>query len=235
VRWREGLTFKLHDALIRAAFRGIKQIGLLVAYDHSDDGYALLRGLMGDSQRLQVLARRPTSRAALALGWMEAAVRDLEDRSRTAKRFGQETFAAGIESIIGPQRIALDGVQRELGIRRRQRTPMDGRQLAIAAGHPDDELDWVIASDPTHGSLATSLLHDRRQGVDPRPGETAGVVIGGNDPGWRATVADRSTRHMVRATAAMAQVCELTNVAEIIAYGVEIERRLDAEEIPGSD
>jgi hypothetical protein len=210
-------------------------IGLLLAFDQPDDGYALMRGLLGDAQRLQVMEKRPSDRVALALAWWDAAVRELEDRARTAETVGQTTFGAGIRSITVAQRDALDRVRRETGEARRRSLPTEGKPLAKASGHEDDLLDYVIASDPAHGTLPTSLWHDRRQGVEPGPGETMGVVIGGNDPGWRGTVADRSTRHMVRATWAMAVVCDLKSAGELRHYADDIERRLDAEELPGSD
>ncbi len=204
-------------------------IGLLLAFNQPDDGYALLRGLMLDAQRLQVMARRPTARVALAIGWMEGAVRDLEDRAATADRVGERRFAAAIRAITVPQREALDRVQRESGVRRRLHLPDEGKPLAVAAGHPEDELDYVIGSDPTHGSLPASLWHDR--------GVAGGgaIVVGGSDAGWRNTVADRATRHMVRATAALAAICGFPNSADVSAYAADIERRLDAEDLPGKD
>ena len=62
-----------------------------------------------------------------------------------------------------------------------------------------------------------------------------GVVVGNNVHGWTDTVADRSTRHMVRATVATAEVCNLANVSELKDYATEIERRLDAEGLPEKD
>jgi hypothetical protein len=210
-------------------------IGLLLAFDQPDDGYALLRGLMGDSQRLQVLARRPTSRMALAFGWQEAAIRDLEERARAAEAVGRTEFAAGIWAITVPQRAALEQVQRELGVKRRNRLPDEGRNLADAAGHADDILDWVIASDPAHGSLPTALWHDRIGIRDAGPGEVTGLRVGGNDPGWRGTVADRATRHMVRAMAAVAVICNLSNADELGAYATDMERRLELGELPEAE
>lgn len=208
-------------------------IGLLLAFDQPDDGFALLRGLLGDSQRLQVMANRPADRLALALGWMDAAVSDLESRALTADAVDQAGFAAGIRSIVDVTRDAQRGVQRELGVAKSARLPSEGKPLAIATGHPEDYLDYVIASDPAHGALPTALWHDR--GRDAADGEPAGIVIGTNDPGWRNTVAERATRHIVRATWAMADVCGLASAAELHAYGDDIERRLDAEELPESD
>jgi len=208
-------------------------IGLLLAFDQPDDGFALVRGLLGDSQRLQVLAARADDRNAIALGWMEDAVRELESRAMTAEAVGQGSFAAGIRSITATTRDAIATVRRDLGIEHRLRLPGEGKPLARATGHGEDYLDYVIASDPAHGSLPTALWHDRgQQGED---ANVAGIVIGRNDPRWRNTVAERATRHMVRATWAMADICGLATANDIHAYADEIERRLDAEELPGED
>jgi hypothetical protein len=210
-------------------------IGLLLAFDQPDDGYALVRGLLTDSERLQFMASRPAERLALALDWTDAAVRDLESRAFTADAVGQKTFAAGIRSITVAQRQAIDKVRNDTGVMKRSSFPGEGKPLAKAVGRDDDYLDYVIASNPAHGSLPTSLWHDRVQEVTPGPGETPGVVIGSNAPGWGDTVADRATRHMVRATAAMAEVCNLSNLSALNDYVTEIERRLDAEELPEKD
>ena len=208
-------------------------IGLLLAFDQPDDGFALLRGLLGDSQRLQAMASRPMQRLGLALGWMDAAVSDLESRAMTAGAVGQTSFAAGIRSIVDVTRDAQRHVQRELGVAKFLRLPGEGKPLALATGHPEDHLDYVIASDPAHGALPTALWHDRgREGAN---GEPAGIVIGTNDPGWRNTVAERATRHIVRATWAMADVCGLPSAPDLRAYGDDIERRLDVEELPEAD
>jgi hypothetical protein len=119
-----------------------------------------------------------------------------------AKRVGQHNFAAEVRDMADQQRLAIGCVQKELHVMKLVRFPTEGRPLALAAGHPEDELDYVIASDPAHGSLPRSLWHDRA-GTD-----EGAVLIGGNEPSWRGTVADRATRHMVRATSAMAVVCE---------------------------
>ena len=208
-------------------------IGVLLAFDQPDDAFALVRGLLGDSQRLQLMALRPGDRKALALGWMEAAVRDLESRAFTADSVGQGEFATGIRTIVTVTREALDRVQRELGIGRRMALPDEGKPLANATGHGEDYLDYVIASDPAHGSLPTALWHDR--GQEGTGGEPAGLVIGMNDPGWRNTVAERASRHIVRATWAMAEVCALPNAAELRDYADDVERRLDSGELPRKD
>jgi hypothetical protein len=212
-----------------------QSIGILLAFDQPDDGYTLLRGLMGDAQRLQVMAKHPDERLGRALGWTEEAIRDLEARAVRADRFGEVELADAIRSVTSQQRAALDHVQVELSVSKRIRFPGEGKDLALAAGHPEDELDYIIASDPAHGSLPTSLWHDNRASATSGPDVPVQILVGGNDPAWRARVAGRATRHLVRATAAVADICRQPNASEVAEYAADVERRLDVGDLPELD
>lgn len=114
-------------------------IGLLLSFDQSDDGYTLVRGLMADSQRLQVMARRSEDRLALALHWMKRAVKDLDDRADAAERLGYAAFAAGIRSVTTQQGPAIERVRRELGVGTLLPLP-SGRMLGPS--QPDLAVNW---------------------------------------------------------------------------------------------
>lgn len=203
-------------------------IGVLLAMDLGDDALALTRGLLYDAERLQVMAKDPAQRDALGLAWHRLATKDVEDRAATAERLHGEGMWPGLRDIATRHRSDNERVRSVRGPTKLPLFPGEGRGLAQAAGHADDELDHVIASDPAHSTLVASLWHDRNGGP-------LDVLTGANNPAWTRLVADRATRHMVRAAAAMATVCELTCAGELSAYRDDIERRLDGRELPEAD
>ena len=118
-------------------------------------------------------------------------------------------------------------IQSPIGLQPR-RFPAEGGSIAKATGHPEDELDYSMASSPAHSAAAASLWHDRDGG--PR-----GILAGGNDPAWTRHVAGRATRHMVRAAAAMASVCSVATTADLEAFRDEVETDLNSGRLPGPE
>jgi hypothetical protein len=201
--------------------------GVLLAMNLADDAYTLGRGLMYDAHRLQLLADDPARREDHAVAWHDKATVDLEGRHHTATRLGDGALAARAARVATGNRAANNAVRKSRGIRVTPPLPKEGRLLASRAGHPEDELDHVIASDPSHTTLVASLWHDRAG--------TGGVLAGANDPGWSRYVAARVTRHMVRAAAAMGVVCDLPTSRDLLSRRDRIVADLDAGRLPGPD
>jgi hypothetical protein len=105
--------------------------------------------------------------------------------------------------------------------------PKEGSALARAVGRPEDYLDYVIASDPGHGALPTSMWHDVRVDIDDADDGLPAVRVGGDDPEWRDAAADRASRHYLRIARAAAGIAGLAIEREIVAYQAAIEGRLD--------
>ena len=139
-------------------------IGVLLSMELSDDAYTLTRGLMYDSQRLQLIASDPSKQQDYAVAWHLRATIDVEDRGQAAVHFGDVALARRISGVARRNRAANDRVHADLGLGKRRKLPTEGGPLAKAVGHPEDELDHVIASDPAHSTVVASLWHDRDGG-----------------------------------------------------------------------
>lgn len=218
------LTLRVYTRLL-SRYQGI---GVLLAMDLADDAYALTRGLMLDAQRLQVMEREPEKALSTAFAWMEQATKDLDGRAQVADRFGRTRFAASIRAAANRQRSANRAVANELGIGKWKPLPVEGQNLASRAGRLDDLFDYTFASDPTHSVLVAALWHDRADGE-------GDVVIGANQPSWTRAVANRATRHMLRAATATATICGFPSATDLADYATEVEASLDTEALPEAD
>jgi hypothetical protein len=200
-------------------------IGVLLAMNLPEDAYALTRGLMFDAERLQTMAAaNPKRRESLAVGWHDTASRDIAGRARLADQFGKSELANHARSVAERNREANDAVKRDRGIVP-MRFPAEGGGLADAAGHPEDKLDYSLASDPSHSALVASLWHDRDGGH--------GVVLAGaSDPAWTRHVAGQSTRHFLRAAAAVGVICGLSSATTLASLRDTMERDIDAGSLP---
>ena len=222
-----GIAIQIAMRVFARARLRYQSIGLLLAYGQSDDAWNLLRGLMTDAQRLDLLMGQPGVRDALAINWWEDALVDLENRAKAADAADQPRFATTIRNFLAPQRPALEAIRKDLGAGKRPRLPKEGSALARAVGRPEDYLDYVIGSDPGHGALPTAMWHDVRASLDGTDGALPAIRVGDDDPTWRDAAADRATRHFLRIAKAAAGLAGLDIHVDITAYQEQIESRLD--------
>ena len=217
------IAMRVHTRLL-SRYEGI---GMLLGVDLADDAYALVRGLMADSQKLQVLASNPDMALGRAFGWMAVATADLEARARVARRFGDDDLARLIDDSAATQRLINERLAVDLGISP-ARFPREGEPLASLAGHPEDVFDHTFASDSAHSVLVAAVWHDHADAA-------GNVRIGANLAPWTLRVATRATRHMLRASTATAQICQFDSAAALQDYVDEVEGQLDARSLPVAD
>jgi Family of unknown function (DUF5677) len=199
----------------------LRTIQLLLQHRQADDALILLRPLISDSQRMQYIAKRPPSdRDGLVVAWLDHALSEWDGIAHAATSSGQTAFAASIREKVDTERRALDRSRPTP----RGSLPAEGVSLARSIGHTDDEVDYVLATKSSHGSITSTLRH-----VEVGPD---GIVfhMSDPDPEYPREIARRACRHMVRLSATAAIVGDFPEREVAGAYAAEIEDRLDVED-----
>jgi hypothetical protein len=233
-RSERGVTWA--DFVARLAFNRCmsryQAIGTMLSLDLTDEGQTLMRPLLQDSQRLQIIERNPARRNALLLGWLDRGFVVLIAQVGAARRGASEEsalddFASGVESWVRAQQSVLHKLRARLGVAKLDKFPADGGSIARALGQPADEIDYVMSTNSSHSSMSSSFRHFT-------VGDSAVAVTTKNpDPKFHAAVSDRSTRHAVRAAAATGAILGWRTVDELRHVRDETIGALDRGELLG--
>ncbi len=188
--------------LARATSRFLA-IELLLRKNLHEEAAIVLRSLANDSLRLRYLAASPETRTASALWWWNQFLGEVEKLGRAARRTHQDGDGEDLLAWVRERRHENEARQRDLGVPRLIAMPAEGRQLALAVGDPDSEIDYLLSTNPSHSALASAWSEASRADDG-----TTGIHVGRPDPAMTIALAGRAVHHFLHSASAMMKIIE---------------------------
>lgn len=127
----------------------------------------------------------------------------MEKLAHAARRTHQEGDGEDLLAWLSERRRENDARRRDMGVPRLVAMPAEGRQLALAVGDPDSEVDYLLSTNPSHSVLASAWSEASR--LDDA---MTGIHVGRHDPQTTIALAGRAVHHYLHGASAMFQIIE---------------------------
>ena len=150
--WMQGLVGPLVYSVIARSLSRYRAIRTLLAAGYQDEALIVSRSLITDAARLDYMRAHPDTRESNGLWWWTAQVKELHRLGLAMARVDPEE-GASVGATVDLLRRELLKRQAEAGIGRLIPMPAEGRGMALALERPVDEIDYILATHPTHSTL----------------------------------------------------------------------------------
>lgn len=200
----------VYIVLVRCLSR-FTAIEALIREGLTDEATILLRPLTNDSMRLRFLDRHPETRDANALSWWSDQLSQIDKLAKAAGP-AKQPWGPELLEVVKHHRRDVEEKRKRLGVKRLLPMPGEGRPLALALGTPEDQMDYLLSTFPSHSTLSSMAAFNMEDA-----GGDRGIHVRTPDPEDVAVVADRACKQFIRAAIAAFHIFEWEGVEALDA------------------